>query len=760
MVDGFPLSANDSDHAIQLLIDAELQNAVQVRQAYSEKRGPFPHDDVVHPQLRALADRGPWLMPLYHRLEWHCRQAEPSIEWLQLLAKMVVFALKQMAVLNDEQFLALTKRGPVLGRHTGQGFFSCMATKLSEMERNSLLSQEVTAAAYDVLLGAEKGRWTSEMEHMVWPLLSGGTGLAELDRGWSAHIVRDLHNMKPKARAVWLRAFNPTWYWRKMNARIHAQAIETLGKDAIEQALRRWVAALATDAGDISPIGAVLIRHVIRLCEVVDGNACDELLYEIARAPWTRITVPTWPYLFLETMHRRPKDRAFACLEAMAMNPVLADHRVQREYNALLTVFAVRESADMNAPAPAAGVDGYPLDRDPALYAQQVRIDQLLRMASVARDQMRAVEKVPPRSPVSLVSTEARSAFVGMVEEILKEFAGDPKALHAAATARTKWLWGSGNSFAPDTLAVWQQLFFGLGCGGGLVQLALARVDSLSLDQVMDALGCGGGETAFDRTQKYVAANGWTPDLVKAVRRWIPSIGSAASDQIYRARAEWFVWWEDVCPIVLDDCWSHRMKRDIRAMNAEDRANWRVLLEHTTFKYTGEPPRNWLDGADAAFAKVGLDEFRCRFLAWFEPFLEPEVFRITITGRNLLRLLMWYALIAKDDAVDQTLATFANVKWKTKESANRAALAEMAFSYVLSQRAPESSIPILEKYVASGQAFEGSKMHKVYEELCARWSRTPVAAIPQKKPESKSPAEPKPVLVRASAPPLPGLKVQ
>src|SRR5215470_3138507 len=110
-----------------------------------------------------------------------------------------------------------------------------------------------------------------------------------------------------------------------------------------------------------------------------------------SRAPWTRITIPTWPYLFLETLSRRPQDRAFACLEALMMNPVVADHNVQREYAALLTVFSARA-----ATVSPVGVDGYALESDPELTRHQTRIDQLLHMVYIAVEQRRSVRQNPP----------------------------------------------------------------------------------------------------------------------------------------------------------------------------------------------------------------------------------------------------------------------------------------------------------------------------------------------------------------------------
>jgi uncharacterized membrane protein len=98
-------------------------------------------------------------------------------------------------------------------------------------------------------------------------------------------------------------------------------------------------------------------------------------------------------------------------------------------------------------------------------------------------------------------------------------------------------------------------------------------------------------------------------------------------------------------------------------------------------------------------------------VAWFELFAKGEPLRMAVSGRNILRILMWCVLLAKDRAVDEALLGFANATRKTKEVARRAAQAEMAFSYVLAQRMPETALPVLEALVASGHAFDGSATH-------------------------------------------------
>ena len=268
-----------------------------------------------------------------------------------------------------------------------------------------------------------------------------------------------------------------------------------------------------------------------------------------------------------------------------------------------------------------------------------------------------------------------------------------------------------------------------------MVGRSLAQVEDLTLESLLAAIKAGNNSTkVFELCQKYVAQHGWHADLVEPFREFIPQLGTP-SDRTENARAEWFLWFEDVAPIETGACWSYRVKHDLRRMPKEDAAAWRALLDNPAFLITGKPPAKWMKAAEKVFPPVGVPKFRRSFVQWFEPFAKGEPQRLTIAGRNLLRVLMWYALIAKDDAVDEALLGFGNAKWKTKQCAQRAAQAEMAFAYVVGQREPKGALAILEAQVKSGQAFEGSTTHRVYEELCARHKRAPVKAIPVKTKE-------------------------
>jgi hypothetical protein len=330
--------------------------------------------------------------------------------------------------------------------------------------------------------------------------------------------------------------------------------------------------------------------------------------------------------------------------------------------------------------------------------------------------------------PVAPEVTEARKA---MESSILQEFSSDPASLNGAVTARAAWIKAHQHEYSKGVLQLWNEWLHGLGCCDGLVGRSLVEVDELSLESLLAAIKAGGNSTkVFELCQNYVAKHGWHGDLVEPFRQFIPKLG-VPSNQTECARAEWFLWFEDVAAIDVKSCWSYRVKKELRSMPPAERSAWRALLDNTTFMVTGTPPAKWMKAAEKLFPRVGADGFRRYFVTWFQAFEDGEPLRITITGRNILRVLMWYALVAKDDAVDQALLSFAKARWKTKQFAKRVAQAEMAFSYVIEQREVKGALPILEALVESGRAFEGSMTHAVYQRLCAREGRVPVKAVAQ-----------------------------
>ena len=278
-------------------------------------------------------------------------------------------------------------------------------------------------------------------------------------------------------------------------------------------------------------------------------------------------------------------------------------------------------------------------------------------------------------------------------------------------------------------LEYWRRALSGFACERGLLQSSVAQAKELPLDALISSLRTVGGWKMFELSQDYVAKHGWDVSLVEALQHALGSLGTQCN-YTERARGEWFLWFEDVAPIELAECWSHRIQQDLRAMPASRSKAWRTLLDNPCFALADEPPKKWRKVAEPAFQQIDAADFRSRFAQWFEPFAQGEPLRLTISGRNILRVLMWYALLAKDARVDAALAGFAHAKWKTKQAAERASQAEMAFAYVLAERMPEKALDVLEAQLESGRAFQKSSTDRIYQSLCNRFGRKPLAAKP------------------------------
>jgi len=161
---------------------------------------------------------------------------------------------------------------------------------------------------------------------------------------------------------------------------------------------------------------------------------------------------------------------------------------------------------------------------------------------------------------------------------------------------------------------------------------------------------------------------------------------------------------------------------------------WMPVLTNVSFAVSDKPSAKWLKPGKAAFEKLGIDKFRARYREWFLPFGEAEPLRLTVPGRDVLRLLIWYSMVAEDPSVDDALGWYAQAKWKTKESSDRAARADTAFAHVMAQRNPAGARQAFETMIQSGRAVEGTKTQAAYLKLSEQ-AGTPV--VPAQASERK-----------------------
>ena len=409
MVDSYVSNSADPDHARQLQIDEDLRNAQRLntdfeRELPEDARANArtmlqcslqrPRADMLYPGLAATKEPEAWLMPLAHRFGWNHRRAEAGGAWARMLAEMVRLALSRVRKVSEEEFVSLAEASEALMACSSYGYPGMMTDLACRLEKAGPPRAGAVGAIRQVLRICEppKGN-VQHRERLLWPFFRADGAFDDTDPSWTARVRRDIAAMAPKVRSDWLKAFHT-------ETRSCKAALQRLGSSQFETGARRWIGMLREGPEPLlSPDDSVIFRHLITLCDLEGGAACDELLYEIACTPWSRKPEHYWTHKYLEVLRGRPQNRAFACLEALMMNPVTASEGARRQYEGLLAVFGAQTAAESPV-----GVDGFPLDSDPAAH-RAASPDRSIAEYGGCRERPRAVcrsrrGQAPGTSPV------------------------------------------------------------------------------------------------------------------------------------------------------------------------------------------------------------------------------------------------------------------------------------------------------------------------------------------------------------------------
>ncbi len=182
----------------------------------------------------------------------------------------------------------------------------------------------------------------------------------------------------------------------------------------------------------------------------------------------------------------------------------------------------------------------------------------------------------------------------------------------------------------------------------------------------------------------YLEPNDLSPALAGELRRYqadlIGSPGgmkfqSQASYQSAVQQVHMLLWWDESDALNAAECWSDRVRADFRAMTGDRRARWRGALGHIKANSSAKPSPAWLKGAAQHLAGLGADEFRDRFVAWFQPFAGDEPQRLSVAGSHVLRGLLWYAGVARDAALAGPALALLDTRWKAKRNVDKAMVA-------------------------------------------------------------------------------------
>jgi hypothetical protein len=550
------------------------------------------------------------------------------------------------------------------------------------------------------------------------------------DPCWSAGVRRDLRAMAKEQRKNWLAlldANNHSYQHAGYILKPAEKLLARFDRENFEASLDRWTQALeSADPAHLSDTGLTLLNYLLRLCRARPELRVDEPLYRIASAKWKLpgpddwwgvIRSRAWLADYLLVLPTRPPSKAFACVEALTMNPATKDFaEVDKMYQSLLHASS---SAAVPQTAPVAGIDGFIVAPGHVYAAEHALIDLVLRNAHP--------DTYLNNARMGLITTGADSRQP-LRESTVQQCAGNLSNLVLALAERVAWIVAHRADYSDAVKLHW--------CveTGNLLGDALGKMREASLDVLIAALKADGSNffgyspswRIFELCQIYVTKHGWNAELVAAMNPWIKTQHGTNSAQDIRRKAEWMFWFEDISPIKPDECWSTRIRQNLRDMPAEERTLWLPVLMNASFAVADKPPAKWLKPAKAAFAKLEPGQFRDRYRAWFQPFHDGEPLRLSSPGVHLLRLLIWYAMVAEDPSVDEALAWFADAQWKTKDAASRSAKAETAFAYVMVQRNPAVARDAFERILQSGRAYQGSKIDAAYQDLCRRFGTSAI----------------------------------
>ena len=727
MVDGYPLRKSDPNSAIHQRIDETLENCRAMQPLH-------PTLGQLYPELFRVRDRSPWLTPALERLDWNLRENPDGRHWAAHLGPMIDLILTEMQSGTEDQLFFLCEWAEFLAAHNCHSVAQKIAIFGWKLHRTAGLSAVAVQQLGKALASFPRsGTDITALFRLGWTLFRAENHRDDGDPCWSAAIRCDLRGMPKNRSAPWLALLDANDHAFHFTNSLPKPVMKLLaGVDPGEFAATfgGWTQHLAeANPPRLSYAGLTLLNWLLRLCAAAPKLNVDESLHRIAAARWPlpsrmdwddRWQATGWLAAYLIALPTRSGAGAFACVEALAMNPATKDFsEVTQLYQTLLA------SSVTSAATPATtvtGVDGFVIEPGGRLVHEQLMLDEFLRAAH------------PDRISGSGTHDGGLDRLAPVRTSLVQKAVGEsPEAVNrliAALAERVRWIAGQMQELEYHTGLFWRVET------GRLLTEALRCVSDPPLDLLLASLksdsleffGYSPGERIFELCESYVDNHGWNLELLAAMQAWVKTLHGSIAAQTLRRRAGWFLLFEEVGPIKIADCWSNIVRTDVRKLPLEERRRWRAVLGNASFSNTDKPPAKWLKPARAAFAQLGVEKFRVCFRAWFEHFRAHEPLKLTVPGRDLLRILMWYAIVAEDPGVDEALAWYAKAKWKNKASSDRAATTATAFAYVLPARDPKLARRVFEEMLATGATFGGGKIEQAYRQLCELEAKQPVQA--------------------------------
>lgn len=734
-VDGFPCDPAHPDYAIQAVIDSDLRNCLALKGTSTVTMG------LLYPAYFAASreERETWVEPALRRFAWNATR-EPWNDYLRRLLDLLV--TWPTPPISEAGLLLLAQLGPQLTSNDAVHCQVGQAIAARLKERKEPLTPELVGALQTLVahLVDMPGQFDRPF-YIAWRLWRAPENLHDGAPCFSARVRADLRAMPNEQADAWceflnLRSENPPFmsleepYCRTLRA-----AVSKIGRDCFASLWMGWIDWMeANQPAVLSPVGRDLLLAFLHTCGSVPELSMDDSLYQLCGVRWagTGNLTRQWLGALLVTLATRPAEKAFACAERLVHNPDTSSFvEVHKLYNQLLAELA----DEATQPRQLAGVDGYELMCQPELYRHQVILDRAIRDA------------VPGQSgPPGVVQTTWDTKQM-MIPLLVRRQAGTDHANFVRAVAsRVRWL--KDNS-KPNPVTIRQTPLGEIGvCRmdpyllwrsvlDQIQRVLLAAAPTLGHDDLVSLIETAGRAGALgssgalvSNVAAYIKENGYSLTLVKAMEGWYAALQGSQCPVEWGHEVGWLLWLEDVAPIREEDCWSQRIRKDVRQMHPASRTAWRTILENTFLPEMRSPGRPSAEIVKAGLAGVSAEEFRSQVRLWFEPFRAEEPLHLTFYGRCVLRNLMWCALLAKDPGVDEALTWFASAEWRDEQDQRRSEAILPAFVSVMLERSEALAYASLETLHRKGKVqFRGALLQQ-YQELCVRLGRTPSAQTP------------------------------
>ncbi len=179
---------------------------------------------------------------------------------------------------------------------------------------------------------------------------------------------------------------------------------------------------------------------------------------------------------------------------------------------------------------------------------------------------------------------------------------------------------------------------------------------------------------------EYLKSNDLTPALCTSLRHFQSSLreemsSGQAAMQSLRQQLHMLLWldeWEALDPA---RCWSECVRRDFRAFSGERQKKWRSLLKHIRGNVPVRMPAGWAREASPLLAAVGIDDFREQIHVWFSPFRSGQPLPLSVAGSYVVKGLIWFCAVGRDEDLKQCCLWLLDAKWKQKRNTEKVMVA-------------------------------------------------------------------------------------